>query len=546
MFARPVFVAVVVMLALAPSVARAHAVLLDSEPADGAAMAQAPTVLRLRFNEPVTVASFRLIDGLGRNLFGVALPQAASPLVDAPTPSGLGDGRFVLSYRVVSADGHPVAGAITFAVGDAADDEVVPREDAWLERFWQVVTTADRALVYGAVLLAAGNALFMLLVLPGLRTDRACRRHLLVWTGLAAAAVVLAVPLEGAALSASSPAELLDASIWAFGWSTTIGTAANLTLAGLGLIAAGSFLPPPLGLITLGAGALTAVAGFGATGHAATAEPRWLMAPAVVAHGVVAAFWVGSLPPLLRAIRTLPKPAVVAVVHRFSRIATVAIAVLLAAGIAMTAIQLESVAALVTTSYGAILSAKLAAVAVLLGLAAANKWRITPLLAVSGRIRAAADRLRVMIKAEIAVAAAVIIATAALGAIAPPRVLAILALYHDHAPEHAETGYTVAAPIERGTAFLEVHPARVGRNHLRIALRGNPPARTLEARAVTFALSNQAAGIEPLVRQAQRDRDGAFSLTGPEISVAGDWTVRIEALISDFEKITVDLEVPIR
>ena len=47
-------------------------------------------------------------------------PTVDGPRVTAPMPADLGTGEMTVRYRVVSADGHPVAGEITFTVGPPA------------------------------------------------------------------------------------------------------------------------------------------------------------------------------------------------------------------------------------------------------------------------------------------------------------------------------------------------------------------------------------------------------------------------------------------
>ena len=76
---------------------------------------------------------------------------------------GLGTGAYVVTYRVISEDGHPITGAFTFTVGDAeqASDETVAgllgSED---DRLWDIAGGIARFLAYGGTLLAAGVAIF--------------------------------------------------------------------------------------------------------------------------------------------------------------------------------------------------------------------------------------------------------------------------------------------------------------------------------------------------------------------------------------------------
>src|SRR3954469_25068681 len=88
----------------------AHASLVATEPRDGSMVAQVPNTVRLRFNEPVMPAVVRVIDAEGRTR-GDAAVHAVNETIEITLPTGLAAGTLVISYRVISADGHPVAGS---------------------------------------------------------------------------------------------------------------------------------------------------------------------------------------------------------------------------------------------------------------------------------------------------------------------------------------------------------------------------------------------------------------------------------------------------
>jgi len=101
--------------ALAPA-ALAHSELVSSDPADGAILDAPPTTVSFTFNEPLMPDFVRII---GTNPEGVTgdLPVSS---VEGPTarvdwPAGAQGGTWQVSYRVVSQDGHPIEGGITFS-----------------------------------------------------------------------------------------------------------------------------------------------------------------------------------------------------------------------------------------------------------------------------------------------------------------------------------------------------------------------------------------------------------------------------------------------
>ncbi len=95
--------------------AHAHATLVSTDPGDNAVLTQAPKMVQLRFNEAVAPAAVRLIDAEGKTREVVARAVDQSLLI--ALPDDLPQGTQLISYRVVSQDGHPVGGTIMFSVG---------------------------------------------------------------------------------------------------------------------------------------------------------------------------------------------------------------------------------------------------------------------------------------------------------------------------------------------------------------------------------------------------------------------------------------------
>lgn len=100
--------------------ASAHAHLESSDPAEGAALAAAPTQVTLVFSEPVTLPDAPVeIVGPDNAPWAVGEVAVSGPTVTAPvTPTGPA-GAHVLTYRVVSADGDTVSGSVNFTLTTA-------------------------------------------------------------------------------------------------------------------------------------------------------------------------------------------------------------------------------------------------------------------------------------------------------------------------------------------------------------------------------------------------------------------------------------------
>jgi methionine-rich copper-binding protein CopC len=100
--------------------ASAHNVLISSDPADGATVDTALAQVSFTFDQPIENFDPALkVFGPGGNEFTTAPPTVAGSTISAPVELGSA-GAYRAAYRIVSSDGHPVTGQITFTVTGAA------------------------------------------------------------------------------------------------------------------------------------------------------------------------------------------------------------------------------------------------------------------------------------------------------------------------------------------------------------------------------------------------------------------------------------------
>ena len=144
----------------------------------------------------------------------------------------------------------------------------------------------------------------------------------------------------------------------------------------------------------------------------------WLPRLAETFHLLAAGLWLGGLVPLLAALG-LSAPIPVLAAQRFSRLGTLAVAVLALSALGNAAIWVGSPAALVGTNYGRWVLVKIALFAAMLLLAALNRWRLTPELA-GAAPEAARQRLRRSVILEAALGLAIVAAAGVLASTAPP------------------------------------------------------------------------------------------------------------------------------
>ena len=100
------------------SVALAHTHLVRSDPQNGSTLNVAPTKFVLTFAEPVKLTALTLQKDADPSQKLGPLPPAAAAEVSVPAPK-LVAGKYVLSWRAISSDGHVMPGKVTFTVGAA-------------------------------------------------------------------------------------------------------------------------------------------------------------------------------------------------------------------------------------------------------------------------------------------------------------------------------------------------------------------------------------------------------------------------------------------
>jgi copper transport protein len=509
------------------SAAMAHASLTGAVPQDGTVLQAVPETFSLSFSEPVSPLVLSLVKPDGSS---VTLPDFAlrDKTLTIEAPAALGAGTHVLSWRVVSEDGHPVSGSILFSIGaaggaqpavaDAVDLQV--RGAIWLAKLG----------LYAGFFFGIGGV-FALNVF--MRDRSVARTFIGLVIGLGLVSVVASAAFQGLDALGAPLARIADLQVWTAGLGTSFGRtvsvmAAALVLSGFALLSSNAKVSNLVSIVALVGGSLS----LALSGHASAADPEWLMRPSVFLHAGSIAIWIGALLPLGLAFRnhaTLAGPALL----RFSRFIPVVVAVLVVAGTVLAVVQMRHPSAFLNTAYGNLLAAKLVLVAILLLLAAINRWRLTQ--------RAAADDQHYTRYLARTIAAETLLVLLVLGVAAawrftpPPRALAIAAAQPASAHIHAA----------KAMAELTLTPGRAGPVTVSVVIMTDD-FRPLHAKEVTFVFSHPTAGIEPIRRGALNTGDGTWRVSDLVLPISGKWTVRLDILISDFEltKIqgTVDLK----
>jgi putative copper export protein len=239
------------------------------------------------------------------------------------------------------------------------------------------VAVALRALGFVAAVQAAGAALFSSIFAERLDRSMSAIAKSTVFTAGAALLLTVAAQVTAPARLVGSLEGIFDGPLQVLMLASDAGAATAVRVLGLVLVVLGTGREDRLRGTAVLFGAVLVVVSFAFMGHTATDDQRWLLAPLLIVHLLVVAFWFGSLWPLLCVTR-VESPAVAGLaVAAFSRYAARLVPLILLAGVAMAALLLDSWSAL-NAPYGLSLIGKTSAFAVLMALAAANRWRYGP------------------------------------------------------------------------------------------------------------------------------------------------------------------------
>lgn len=247
-----------------------------------------------------------------------------------------------------------------------------------------ILSATLRALGFVAVLQAGGAALFLARFGRDLHAARRGILRLMRVATLAAAVLLSAQYLLEPARMAGSLSGVFDGELQGFAMHSRAAIVVGLRLVGLVLLA-WALRRNGVGMNGYGVvGAVLIALSFPAMGHSAEDPARWWLMPLLGLHLLVVEFWFGALLPLILVGERESAAVSAQVVERFSRLATWLVPLILVAGLLIAVKLLPSVGAL-GEPYGIGLILKVLLFSLLLGLAALNKWRLGPALALGGR-----------------------------------------------------------------------------------------------------------------------------------------------------------------
>ncbi|MFE9626768.1 copper resistance CopC/CopD family protein [Streptomyces sp. NPDC006527] len=386
------FLTVVGALLAGAGPAFAHAALTGSDPAQGAVVDKAPAQVSLTFSEQVSTSgdSLRVLDPKGARVDTGKPSNVSGTTYAVKLHSGLPDGTYTVTYQVVSADSHPVAGAYTFSIGSPSETSVSVSDQGAGGGVVGGLYGVGRYVSYAGYIVMVGGAAFVLACWPRGTGVRAVQRLVVSgWLALTAATLFLLL-LRGSYTGSGKVGDVFDLDLLGQVLQTKTGAALVSRL--LLLAAAALFIAVLFGAydkredeekrdLTFGLaiGGTVVAAGLAASWamaeHASTGLQPGIAMPVDVLHLLAVAAWLGGLCALLVALYRSATPVEASAVRRFSQVAFGSVLTLVGTGIYQSWRQLGSLSAFTDTRYGQLLLAKIGLVALLVGVAwISRRW----------------------------------------------------------------------------------------------------------------------------------------------------------------------------
>ncbi len=516
------------MIALTvPAAASAHAELSGTQPANEATIEEHPDEVTITFTENVRVV-FGGIKAFGPDGERVNEGEATADgeVVTVPIDTEA-VGTYAIAWRVTSADGHPIRGAFVFHVEERSDDSV-SREEALAaskgSRAKDIAFGIARGALLLGVLVAAGGVLFGALA-AGSWWPR--------WLGASLALTVIALlatyVLDASIAAGLSIGDTLDPEVLreeaksVYGRATLIRAGVTLLCVVVALVVVRSsrWRQRSMRLVAT-VPFLALAASLSLSGHAVGEGLTVLRLPLDMLHSIAAAAWIGGLVQLVPWSRATPVDA--AVLERYSRLALGSVVVLVVTGSWASYEEIGlSFEALVQTTYGRLVLAKVGLLVATLPIANLNRVRTVP--AVREGRDGSADRLRSYVRIEFGLLVLVLAATAWLIQTPPAKV--------QLRPDFVEKTVELSGG---GTMQLILDPAAVGTNEMHVYVfdaQLQPDDEITELRLTAF---NDERDLGPLEIDLPPGGPGHFTSSSATIPFDGTWRFEVSARRSKFDE----------
>jgi copper transport protein len=540
-----------VVALVVPSVASAHAYLIRTSPAASGVLNAPPRTVSLTFDEAVeprfAIISVTNVDGHQEATGPVRRSVSDPDTLMVPLRPRLPEGWYLIYWRAISVDGHPVQGAFTYAVGPDAGPAprfAVPSISGGATAPNLLIS---RWVMFLSVMVATGLFAFrFLLARVAPRRVKGVRlRALSVAFVVASVIGLVAIPVYlDFAIAGDSLRSVFDlGALVPLFRVTAFGRGYVDMMLCFALFCVASWIAlyldrsdraqRSLAELLAQTGAVLAAAATlaipGATGHAGQTSPRGVSVPVDWLHMIAGSLWLGGLVGLLilwAAVGADRRVAALSVVvPRFSALALGSVALLLATGTIATIDHMPALDALWDTGYGVAILVKVAILLAAMALASGNLLRTKPRLVAAGASggsggREAASLLRRLVGGETVLVAGAVFVAALLSSLAPPPPAFAL---QDRAVASVGPG-RVAETVTRAGYRLQVivAPNRAAAPDS-FALRITRGGRAVRHANVTLTFNHLEMQMPQQQYQLAETRPGVYSRRAPALIMVGKW-----------------------
>ncbi len=531
-----------IMLIAMAAPAWAHAILISTDPPKNGVAAVSPSQLSLMFNENVEVSfgAIRVYTCAGKRITtGSPHHFASSDRTVVLSVPKLDDGVYLVSWRVISADSHPVNGTYSFSIGNSSGGNLnscATETTAKSSKTVGVLFGVARAGVFSGLALLIGGAVFLLLIAGGSSAEGSTRRTMWIGWFVLTLFTIAALMLQGPYAAGAGIGDAIKWSVVHDVLHTRFGHVTEvrflLLAAALALLA---LLKPvmrhgraPVWWSVMGGVVAIGLAGTpGYAGHAATGDFTNFAVPLDAIHVLAMSVWLGGLVVLLvAALGGGFSGGLRRALSTFSRVAFWCVVVLILSGLFASWRQVGfTIRGYTHTSYGNILLVKLVVIVALVGLAGISrsivrKRRSAPLDAPESAVAAIDERtiagLRRSVFGEVALGLAVLAVTAVLVNAQPARSALTPKLFSGSVSAGSgPTAMTIQATVD---------PAHVGLNEIHVYTL-TPKGADLSVRGMSAKLVD---GTTSVPAGLQRAGANHFLTNSAAIPIAGKYQMLIE------------------
>jgi copper transport protein len=522
-------------------VAQAHAMLESSAPAAGAVTAHGPATVSLHFGESVQLpqGALRVLDGSGRVVqTGSAFhPGGDGSGVAVALKPGIADGSYLVLWRVVSADSHPVDGTFTFSVGHPG--EVSTEAATGSDPFVGGLLATSRFLGFLGIAVSLGGMAFVIFLWPEGASSRRSRSVVAGGWAIAVAATVAALVLEGPYGAGSGVLQTFDPHLlWAVvGTRYGVALVARICLlVGVAVVARSILRRQTRSRTGPGAFAVLSLATFGSyavTGHSSVGSLVPLAMASDIAHLTSMSVWIGGLVQLAGAVLPdAPDEVARRVSARFSTVALTAVTTLIVSGTYLAWRQAGIFDDLTTTRYGGLLLVKVGLVATVLVVAYFSRRLVNRSSGSAAGSVAAIRGLRRPVVLEAGLTIVVLGVTSLLVSAPPAR--------GDYRPSSS-------ARMTAGPAVVTLSVVPLGTRDLDIQLDTSTAAgRGLKVPELDAQVAMASRDIDPISLVLTNVGGTKFVAKGVQLPYTGTWTVTVQARTDDIDEYSATTDVVVR